>query len=92
MTRVPFKRPPLVEVEWLDSMAFPGWTDGNDQVLRMGDVDALRHYTCGYLLKRTAEYVGVALSVGWTGTVGDVIQIPRQVIRRVTVVRKATKE
>lgn len=92
MTATPFKRPPLVELEWLDSIAYPGWRDGNDAAARMDCVDDMRHYTCGYLVKRTREYVAVALSVGWTGNVGDAIQIPRPTITRYTVLRKATKE
>lgn len=90
MTRVPFKRPPLVEVEWVDSMGYPGWRDGNDAVARMDCVDDMRHYTCGYLVKQTSEYVGVALSVGWTGTVGDAVQIPTLSITRYEVVRPQT--
>lgn len=86
----PFRTPAIVEVEWLDSMAFPGWRDGNDVVERTDCVDDMRHRTCGYLVKKTQQYVAVGLSIGWTGTVGDAIQIPRAAVRSMTVLRERT--
>lgn len=88
MTTRRFRCPPIVEVEWLDSMAFPGWCEGNVAIERMDQIDDLRHRTCGYLVKRTQQYIGIALSVGWAGTTGDVLQIPAQAVKRVATLRK----
>lgn len=57
-------------------------------VERMDSPNFMRHRTCGYLVKRTQTYVGVALSVGWMGTVGDTIQIPRPAIIHMQTLRK----
>lgn len=71
-------------------MAYPGWRDGNDLVQRTDCVDDMRHRTCGYLVKKTQQYVAIGLSVGWTGSVGDAVQIPRAAVQSMTILREQT--
>lgn len=71
-------------------MAFPGWRDGNELVAQTNSGDNMRHRTCGYLVKKTQTYVCVGLSVGWTGTVGDAIQIPRSAVQSMSVLRPSS--
>lgn len=85
-----FRTPAVVEIEWVDSMAYPGWRDGNALVELCERTDDTRHRTCGYLVKETQTYVAVGLSVGWTGSVGDAIQIPKESVRTLKVIRQST--
>ena len=84
----PVKRPPLVEVEWVDSMGYSGWSPRDARIVDMEKVEDLDHITSGYLLKRSSKYIAVAQSVGRLGSVDNCIQIPRCAVRKVTVIRK----
>jgi hypothetical protein len=87
------KRPPVVEVEWVDSMKLPGnWITRERALEDLHDTDKMDHVTCGYLLEKTREYVAVAESLGGPSTgdaVTGVLQIPRGCVRNITVLREA---
>lgn len=80
--------PPIVEIEWLDTMSTSGWQTKDDR-LRQTKIEDMDHRSIGYLLKRGPEYVVVAQSVGEQhDNVGDTLMIPRQAVKKVTVLRK----
>ena len=89
-TPKPIKRPPVVEVEWVDSMGYGGWADREQRIKDMDKVEDLDHITVGYLLKQTRTYVAVTQSFGRTGSTDHSMQIPRCAVKRVTTLRKAT--
>ncbi len=80
----------IVEVEWLDSMAFDGWGVRQERVESMDKPDELLHKTSGYLLKSCKEYVAVCHSYRVKGVnIDGVIQIPRRAIRKLSIIRKS---
>lgn len=85
-----WKRPPVVEVQWLDSMGYPGWRKREELETSCERTDDLDHITSGYLVVNRRDYVTVALSLGRGGSAGDAIQIPRKAIKAITTLRTAT--
>jgi hypothetical protein len=86
----PFKRPEVVEVEWVDTMGYSGWNDRRERLRVLDSVEEMDHISTGYVLKRAPKYIALTQSIGRAGSIGDTIQIPRSAVRRVTVLRKAT--
>lgn len=76
------KLPPLVEVEWVDSVATVGWTQPGEQKAWINA--KLRLYTAGYLISDTKREVTVATSINpEDGAVSGMFLIPRSCVRKV---------
>jgi len=73
------KSPDLVVVEWVDAAHFDGWQFGADP-----DNTFEPCWTVGFLLKDTEQ--GVTICQTWyPGDVANLIQIPRGMIKKQTV-------
>ena len=69
----------MVEVEWIDSAATPGWgVDVND-----GD-GLVECRTAGYLVGKDRVSVKIVQSQTSHGSNGEMIAIPRSCVRRIT--------
>ena len=82
-----------VEVVWLDSVSDGSWMP-LEQALHEAAEEPL-HYSCGYLLAETDDYLLVGLSYQDTVTsktmVADTMRIPRAVVREVRRLRRTGK-
>lgn len=88
MVGTAMKRPPIYEVEWVDSMGYTGWENRERRQANLDEPRVMVHWTIGYLFKRTRAYVAVAQSVQEQGEqVGDVMQIPRGAVLSMKLVR-----
>ena len=83
---------PIVEVEWVDTMGFPGWSQIKERKNDMEEKDLEVHVSCGYLVAKTKNYIAVAHGQHNEGKVVDsTIRIPRCAVRNVTIIRKKKK-
>lgn len=74
----------LVRLEWDDAQTDTGWLDHGE--IETGTALAI---TIGFLVKETAEHVVVASTVGEDGSTNGRIQIPKKMILKRRVIRKA---
>jgi hypothetical protein len=76
-------KPRRVEVEWIDSAAHPGWNISTDLLDDIEREDALKCWSCGYMINEGVDHITLALSynidprTGLHGEYGDTITIPR---------------
>ena len=78
----------------MDSTALIGWNGIVEKLAMLHNTRAMEHVTCGYLVERTKDYIAVTTSLGGEETgfaVGDTMQIPMGVVRKVTVLRGKVK-
>lgn len=80
-------KPPIVEVEWLDSVVSVGWRQRGER-LQETEAANMRHASAGYLLRSSKTDVVITHSRGVSlDNVAETIQIPR---RAVVSIRKLT--
>ncbi len=84
MSRKRLPAHPVVEIEWLDSCGLASvWEDSEAIEPLIPSI----HYTIGYLMESTLQYVTVAQS--WhPDSIGRRFSIPRGCIRQVRTIRR----
>ena len=78
----------LVLVTWYDAHSETGWFEPQEAL------DKHNPMTCwnvGWVVKKDKDGITLSPSVASDGGLGDVMFIPRGMIRQVTVIRKARK-
>ncbi len=75
------KRPPLVEVHWVDAKSLGGWSTE----VEAAALNVIDCFTLGHLIEKTKIYVKLAATTSFdrdkSDGVGDVIVIPRSMVR-----------
>lgn len=79
---------PLVAIEWDDAETDVGWQNREDHV---EPTDKLA-YTVGYLIKKTANHIVIASTVGMDGSTNNRIQIPYGMVKKLTDVTVGKKK
>lgn len=82
---------PIVEVYWEDCMGGGRWRDPGECIKEWDTPHSMLHSSCGYLVKKTKNYVGIAISRSLTpdnANVSDTLQIPKGCVRSIEVIRK----
>ena len=71
---------PMVYVEWLDSAFHAGWKTESER--RPDSYSLSTCNTLGFLVFKSKREIHVAMQFSECGSVGEVMAIPRSVIRR----------
>ena len=80
------KLPPVVEVEWIDSCAGPGWRSPNEAADWIKDIQT--YFSAGYLISKTKEEVTIATGISTrSGRTHDLFQIPRACVLKIKKVK-----
>lgn len=75
---------PLVEIQWDDAATSHGWEAAEDL-----ETEAEIAVTIGFIVKETQDHIIVASTIDANGNTNGRIQIPKKMIRRRRVIRKA---
>lgn len=77
----------LVEITWVDIISYGGWHDLESA--RIGpDEDMTLHKSCGYLITDNKKCYKLAMTKALNrDTVGEILEIPRAVVKRIEVLR-----
>jgi hypothetical protein len=76
----------MVRVEWVDSCSDEGWFKINS--LRAKEPTVSHCTTVGFLLKKDRDKVCIVQNMSDTGSVGDLMAIPRRAVNKLTILRK----
>ncbi len=82
--KVPNKKYPIVEVEWVDACSKYGWDD--PQIYSRATTSICK--SVGYLCKKNEHEVQVVQSLSDTGGQADSTSIPRKCVVKIRILRK----
>lgn len=77
----------LVEITWVDIISYGGWHNLEDAIEGPCE-DMTLHKSCGYLIKEDKKAYKIAMTKALNrDTVGEILEIPRAVVKRVEILR-----